>query len=133
VAPRAGLEPATLRLTVASRRFDLSSYRATFINRFKHLDRIRPRNGVVPDDSNLHRRWVQFWVQKSLVVTTNLPFKQWDSVFPNAACAVALIDRLTHHAEIITIEGESYRKREAEQSQKAKQAQKPPPSPKPKA
>jgi DNA replication protein DnaC len=71
--------------------------------------------------------------QKSLVVTTNLPFKQWDTVFPNAACAVALIDRLTHPAEIITIEGESYRKREAEQSQKAKQAQKPPSSPKPKA
>ena len=70
--------------------------------------------------------------QKSLVVTTNLPFKQWDTVFPNAACAVALIDRLTHHAEIITIEGESYRKREAEQSQKAKQAQKPQSSPKPK-
>ena len=71
--------------------------------------------------------------QKSLVVTTNLPFKQWDTVFPNAACAVALIDRLTHHAEIITIAGESYRKREAEQSQKAKQAQKPQASPKPKA
>jgi DNA replication protein DnaC len=71
--------------------------------------------------------------QKSLVVTTNLPFKQWDTVFPNAACAVALIDRLTHHAEIITIAGESYRKREAEQSQKAKQAQKPQSSPKPKA
>jgi DNA replication protein DnaC len=63
--------------------------------------------------------------QKSLVVTTNLPFKQWDTVFPNAACAVALIDRLTHHAEIITIEGESYRKREAEQAQKRKQDQKP--------
>jgi len=71
--------------------------------------------------------------QKSLVVTTNLPFKQWDTVFPNAACAVALIDRLTHHAEIITIAGESYRKREAEQSQKAKQAQKPQLPPKPKA
>jgi DNA replication protein DnaC len=53
-------------------------------------------------------------------MTTNLPFKQWDTVFPNAACAVALIDRLTHHAEIITIEGESYRKREAEQAQKAR-------------
>ena len=63
----------------------------------------------------------------------NLPFKQWDTVFPNAACAVALIDRLTHHAEIVTIEGESYRKREAEQAQKAKQAQKPPSSPKPKS
>jgi len=33
--------------------------------------------------------------QKSIVITTNLPFKQWDTVFPNAACAVALIDRLT--------------------------------------
>jgi DNA replication protein DnaC len=59
--------------------------------------------------------------QKSLVVTTNLPFKQWDTVFPNAACAVALIDRLTHHAEMISIEGESYRKREAEQAQKRRQ------------
>jgi DNA replication protein DnaC len=63
--------------------------------------------------------------QKSLVVTTNLPFKHWDTVFPNAACAVALIDRLTHHAEIVSIEGESYRKREAEQAQKRKQEQKP--------
>ncbi len=63
--------------------------------------------------------------QKSLVITTNLPFKQWGTVFPNAACAVALIDRLTHHAEIVTIEGESYRKREAEQAQQRKQEQKP--------
>jgi DNA replication protein DnaC len=38
--------------------------------------------------------------------------------------AVALIDRLMHHAEIISIDGESYRKREAEQAQKLKQEQK---------
>ena len=55
----------------------------------------------------------------------NLPFKQWDTVFPNATSAVALIDRLTHHAEIVAIGGESYRKREAEQAQKRKQEQKP--------
>ena len=42
----------------------------------------------------------------------------WDTIFPNASCAVALIDRLTHHAEIVVIEGDSYRKREAELSQK---------------
>jgi DNA replication protein DnaC len=36
-----------------------------------------------------------------------------------------LIDRLTHHAEIISIDGESYRKREAEQAQKRKQESKP--------
>ena len=56
--------------------------------------------------------------QRSVVVTTNLLFTHWDTVFPNASCAVALIDRLTHHAEIIAIEGESYRKREAELTQK---------------
>ena len=63
--------------------------------------------------------------QKSIVITTNAPFKHWDTVFPNAACAVALVDRLTHHAEIIAIEGESYRKREAELAQKKKQEPKP--------
>jgi hypothetical protein len=64
---------------------------------------------------------IRRYEQKSIVITTNLPFKQWNTVFPNAACAVALIDRLTHHAEIVSIDGESYRKREAEQAQKRKQ------------
>jgi DNA replication protein DnaC len=60
--------------------------------------------------------------QKSIVLTTNVAFKEWNTIFPNASCAVALIDRLTHHAEILTIEGESYRKREAELVQKARRA-----------
>jgi DNA replication protein DnaC len=52
--------------------------------------------------------------QRSILVTTNLAFKRWDSIFPNASCAVALVDRLTHHSEIVRIEGTSYRRREAE-------------------
>jgi DNA replication protein DnaC len=52
--------------------------------------------------------------KKSLALTTNLPFSDWPSVFPNAATATALIDRLVHHAEIISIEGTSYRRRAAE-------------------
>jgi DNA replication protein DnaC len=52
--------------------------------------------------------------RKSLVLTTNLAFSEWPTIFPNAACTTALIDRVIHHAEIIPIEGESYRKREAE-------------------
>ena len=55
---------------------------------------------------------------RSIVVTTNLAFQDWHTVFPNASCAVALIDRLTHHAELIPIEGESYRRREAELTRK---------------
>lgn len=52
---------------------------------------------------------------KSTVVTTNRPFAEWGEVFPNAACVVSLIDRLVHHAEILLIEGESYRMKEAQE------------------
>ena len=51
--------------------------------------------------------------QRCTIVTTNRPFSEWGEVFPNAACVVSLIDRLIHHAEIITIEGESFRMKEA--------------------
>jgi DNA replication protein DnaC len=51
--------------------------------------------------------------QKSTLVTTNRPFAEWREVFPNAACVVSLVDRLVHHAEIITLDGESYRLKEA--------------------
>jgi DNA replication protein DnaC len=51
---------------------------------------------------------------KSIVITTNLAFKDWPTIFPNASCVTALIDRLTHHADICLIEGHSYRRREAE-------------------
>jgi DNA replication protein DnaC len=50
---------------------------------------------------------------KSTLVTTNKPFSEWNAVFPSAACVVSLIDRLTHHAEIIVLEGESYRLKES--------------------
>lgn len=52
--------------------------------------------------------------RRSLIVTTNLAFKDWNSVFPNATCIVTLIDRLTHHADVTLIEGDSYRRRESE-------------------
>lgn len=55
----------------------------------------------------------QRYEQRSTLVTTNRPFAEWNEVFPNAACVVSLIDRLVHHSEIIAIEGESYRMKEA--------------------
>jgi DNA replication protein DnaC len=60
--------------------------------------------------------------RRSILLTTNLAFKDWGTVFPNATCATALIDRLIHHVEIIPITGESYRRREAEAAQKARQS-----------
>lgn len=49
----------------------------------------------------------------SIIITTNLAFKDWNQVFPGAACLTAMIDRLTHHVDIIKIEGNSYRLRES--------------------
>lgn len=53
--------------------------------------------------------------QRSTIITTNKPFKEWHEVFPNAACVVTLVDRLVHHAEIVAIRGDSYRLKEAQE------------------
>ena len=52
--------------------------------------------------------------RNSIVLTTNKGFKEWNTVFPNATCIAALLDRLTHHAEVTLIEGDSYRMRESQ-------------------
>lgn len=41
-------------------------------------------------------------------------------MFPNAACVVSLIDRLVHRSEVISIEGESYRLKEAQENSEAR-------------
>ena len=53
--------------------------------------------------------------RRSIVLTTNLAFKDWNTVFPNATCIATLLDRLTHHADVTVLEGKSYRVRESEQ------------------
>lgn len=60
--------------------------------------------------------------KKSTVLTTNLAFRDWPTIFPNATCATALIDRVVHHADVIAIEGESYRAREADAQSKARRS-----------
>src|SRR6202008_4293900 len=68
--------------------------------------------------------------RKPVILTTNRPFKEWNEVFPNAACIVTLLDRLLHHAEVTKIEGDSYRVRESEQESATRRRKKhPPPGP----
>ena len=55
------------------------------------------------------------YLHKSTIVTTNRRFADWGEVFPNAACVVSLVDRLMHRAEVVRIEGDSYRQKEAEE------------------
>jgi DNA replication protein DnaC len=58
--------------------------------------------------------------RKSLLISTNLAFKDWTQVFPNATCIVTLVDRITHHCDVLTIEGQSYRRRESEEETSAR-------------
>ncbi len=62
--------------------------------------------------------------QRATVVSTNKAFAEWKDVFPNAACVVTLVDRLVHRAEIITIDGDSYRLKEAKERAALKAAPK---------
>ncbi len=47
----------------------------------------------------------------STIITTNLAYKEWGTVFPGAACVGALVDRFTQHCYTFDIEGESWRQR----------------------
>lgn len=56
--------------------------------------------------------------RRSLVLTTNLEFSKWGSIFTDDQMAAAMIDRLAHHGQLIVFEGESYRLKHALMRQK---------------
>jgi len=45
----------------------------------------------------------------SMIVSSNKPFSAWGEIFGDEIVAVAMIDRLVHHAEILSLKGDSYR------------------------
>lgn len=55
---------------------------------------------------------------RSLLITANQPFGQWDSIFPEQAMTLAAIDRLVHRATIFELNVESYRRRAAVESKR---------------
>ena len=61
--------------------------------------------------------------QKPLLLSTNKPFSAWSEVFPHAACVVTLVDRLIHRAEVIEIDADSYRLKEAKELSAARSKQ----------
>jgi DNA replication protein DnaC len=68
---------------------------------------------------------------RSTVITTNLAFKQWGTVFPGAACVVALVDRFAQHCHKVDIDADSWRDQHA--FERDDSHDKPPPQkPKPK-
>ena len=63
-----------------------------------------------PDAANLMFTLVSARYERaSLVVTSNKPFSEWGAIFGDDVTAAAMIDRLVHHAEILSLKGDSYR------------------------
>lgn len=58
----------------------------------------------------------RYQLHRRVILTTNKPFGEWNhQVSPNATCVVALVDRLVHRSEILTLAGNSYRLKEAQE------------------
>src|SRR5205823_9832234 len=76
--------------------------------------------GFVPLSQTGAELFSQRYERGSTLVTTNLPFDEWTSVFGSERLTGALLDRLTHHVHILEMNGESYRlahsKRRAQRS-----------------
>src|ERR1700755_3193860 len=65
-----------------------------------------------PEAANLFFQLVSSRYERaSLIVTSNKPFGRWGEVFGDDVVAAAMIDRLVHHAEVISLKGDSYRLR----------------------
>ena len=61
----------------------------------------------------------QRYERGSVIVTSNLPFDEWTSVFGSERLTGALLDRLTHHVHILEMNGESYRLRQSKQRRRS--------------
>lgn len=76
--------------------------------------------GYVPCDSRsadlLYNIISRRHEKASTVLTTNLAFKQWGTVFPGAACVAALVDRFAQHLHVIDVDAESWRQNKNEPS-----------------
>lgn len=69
--------------------------------------------GYIPFDTDAANLFFQLvasrYEQGSIMVTSNLPFGRWGETFGDDVVAAAMIDRLVHHSEVLTLSGDSYR------------------------
>lgn len=95
----------------------------SFLNSLKKLDlMVIDEVGFVPlqkDAAELLFQVVSnFYERRSLIITSNLEFSQWNNTFGDNRLTAALIDRLVHHSHILVFSGQSYRLKQSINRQK---------------
>ncbi|MEJ8767840.1 IS21-like element helper ATPase IstB [Oceanobacillus sp. HCA-5259] len=87
---------------------------ASFKGKFRNVDLIiLDEMGYVPfntEGAELFFQLISDWYeQKSLIITSNLEFSQWNRIFGDSRLTAALVDRVIHHAHILNFTGDSFR------------------------
>lgn len=85
----------------------LDRYEALIIDDISYIPQTREETDV------LFILLAQRYESRSVVVTSNLPFSQWDQIFKDPMTTKAAVDRLIHHAIILELVGDSYRQMQA--------------------
>ena len=91
----------------------LDSYEALIIDDISYIPQTRDEADV------LFVLLAERYETRSVVITSNLVFSQWNSIFKDPMTTKAAIDRLIHHATILELVGDSYREKEAKRKKKA--------------
>lgn len=97
------LHKAQLEGQLAERLKKFCGYKLLIIDELGYLP-------ISKEDSKLFFQLInRRYERNSPIITTNINFSQWDEIFGDALIADAIIDRLLHHATVVTIKGKSYR------------------------
>lgn len=97
------LHKAQLEGRLAERLKKFSGYKLLIIDELGYLP-------ISKSDSKLFFQLIdKRYERNSTIITTNINFSQWDEVFGDPLIASAIVDRILHHATVVTIKGKSYR------------------------
>lgn len=97
------LKKAKLENRLDSRLKHFSKYKLLIIDELGYLP-------IDKDDSKLFFQLIDMrYEKKSTILTTNINFNSWDDIFYDPIIANAILDRVLHHAHVVSINGNSYR------------------------
>jgi len=99
------LQTARRELALASALDKLDKYELIVLDDLSYVRKDQAETSVL-FELIAHR-----YERHSIAITANQPFSAWNEVFPDAAMTAAAVDRLVHHATIIEMNGDSFRKR----------------------